>query len=61
MAATILDCPKYLLDELERNQSHGRACGEFMIHDLENMGESTLAFTTLEFKDSPNAPLLLTP
>lgn len=34
--------------------------GEFMLHDLENIGEQTLAFTTVEFLDSANAPLPLT-
>ncbi|MBZ7924180.1 hypothetical protein LAC81_26010 [Ensifer adhaerens] len=31
--------------------------GQFMIHDLENTGATTLMFTTVEFLDSPNAPL----
>jgi hypothetical protein len=30
-----------------------------MIHDLENVGETDLLFTTVEFLDSPNAPLPL--
>jgi quercetin dioxygenase-like cupin family protein len=33
--------------------------GEFMVHDLENIGETELLFTTVEFLDSPNAPLVL--
>jgi quercetin dioxygenase-like cupin family protein len=33
--------------------------GEFMIHDLENIGDTELLFTTVEFIDSPNAPLVL--
>jgi len=33
--------------------------GEFMIHDLENIGDTELLFTTVEFLDSPNAPLEL--
>jgi quercetin dioxygenase-like cupin family protein len=33
--------------------------GEFMIHDLENIGDTVLLFTTVEFLDSPNAPLVL--
>jgi beta-alanine degradation protein BauB len=33
--------------------------GEFMIHDLENIGDTELVFTTVEFLDSPNAPLIL--
>lgn len=33
--------------------------GTFMIHDLENTGQGALVFTTVEFLDSPNAPLPL--
>jgi beta-alanine degradation protein BauB len=33
--------------------------GEFMIHDLENVGDTDLLFTTVEFLDSANAPLTL--
>jgi len=33
--------------------------GEFMVHDLENIGETELIFTTVEFKDSANHPLSL--
>lgn len=33
--------------------------GEFMVHDLENIGDTDLLFTTVEFLDSPNAPLEL--
>lgn len=33
--------------------------GGFMIHDLENTGDSELVFTTVEFLDSANAPLPL--
>lgn len=33
--------------------------GEFMIHDLQNIGDADLVFTTVEFKDSANAPLPL--
>jgi beta-alanine degradation protein BauB len=33
--------------------------GEFMVHDLENIGDTELLFTTVEFLDSPNAPLEL--
>jgi len=33
------------------------ASGEFKVHDLENIGESDLVFTTVEFLDSANAPL----
>jgi quercetin dioxygenase-like cupin family protein len=35
------------------------AAGEFMIHDLENVGDTELLFTTVEFLDSANAPLVL--
>lgn len=31
--------------------------GESMTHDLENIGDTMLAFTTVEFLDSANAPL----
>lgn len=31
----------------------------FMMHDLENIGDTTLAFTTVEFLDSANPPLPL--
>ena len=31
--------------------------GAFMVHDLENIGDTELIFTTVEFKDSPNAAL----
>ena len=31
--------------------------GEFMIHDLENIGLTDLLFTTVEFLDSRNRPL----
>jgi len=30
--------------------------GEFMIHDLENIGDTPLAFVTVEHLDSANAP-----
>ena len=33
--------------------------GQSMIHDLENIGDTVLCFTTVEFKQSANAPLLL--
>ena len=33
------------------------AAGESMIHDLENIGEEGLIFTTVEFLDSANASL----
>lgn len=31
--------------------------GEFMLHDLANIGDTELIFTTVEFKNSPNSPL----
>lgn len=31
--------------------------GEFKIHDLENIGDTELVFTTVEFLNSSNAPL----
>lgn len=40
-----------------RHFSFGR--GEFMTHDLENIGQTDLVFTTVEFKDSANAPLAI--
>jgi len=30
---------------------------EYMIHDLENIGDTVLAYTTVEFMDSANPPL----
>jgi hypothetical protein len=35
--------------------------GEYKIHDLENVGDSDLWFTTFEFLDSANDPLELSP
>ena len=35
------------------------AAGEFKVHDLENIGDSDLLFTTVEFLDSANAPLAI--
>lgn len=34
--------------------------GEYLLHDLENIGFTELVFTTVEFLDSANAPLDLT-
>ena len=31
--------------------------GEFKVHDMENIGDSEMIFTTVEFLDSANAPL----
>lgn len=36
---------------------HRYAPGEFKIHDLQNVGDSDLVFTTVEFLDSQNPPL----
>lgn len=33
--------------------------GQSMIHDLENIGDTLLTFTTVELKESANAPLQL--
>lgn len=38
-------------------QHHKYGVGEFMIHDLENVGATSLIFTTVEFLDSPNRAL----
>jgi len=34
--------------------------GEHMVHNLENIGEETLVFVTVEWKTGRNAPLVLT-
>lgn len=31
--------------------------GEYMLHSVENIGDTDLLFTTVEFLDGPNAPL----
>jgi hypothetical protein len=33
--------------------------GEFLVHDLNNTGNSDLIFTTVEFLDSDNEPIAL--
>ena len=38
---------------------HRYGPGEFMIHDLANVGDTELVFTTVEFLDSANPPLAL--
>jgi quercetin dioxygenase-like cupin family protein len=38
-----------------RHESHSP--GHFKVHDLENIGERELIFTTVEFLDSANEPL----
>jgi beta-alanine degradation protein BauB len=40
-------------------QHHRYAKGEFMIHDLENIGNTDLVFATVEFLNSPNVPLVI--
>ncbi|PZM08012.1 hypothetical protein [Rhizobium tubonense] len=40
-------------------QHHSFRAGESMTHDLENIGDTDLIFTTVEFKESANAPLTL--
>ncbi len=40
-------------------QHHAFGAGKFMIHDLENIGDSELVFTTVEFLDSANRPVPL--
>ncbi|WSQ13465.1 hypothetical protein OG604_40180 [Streptomyces sp. NBC_01231] len=37
------------------------ACGEFLLHDIENVGEADLVFTTVEHLDSENSPLPIEP
>ena len=38
-------------------QHHTYGRGEFMIHDLENIGDTPLVFATVEFLESANQPL----
>jgi beta-alanine degradation protein BauB len=38
---------------------HVYAPGDYKVHDLENIGATELIFTTVEFLQSANAPLLL--
>jgi beta-alanine degradation protein BauB len=38
-----------------RHEAH--AAGHFKVHDLENIGDTELIFTTVEFLDGANAPL----
>jgi hypothetical protein len=33
------------------------AAGEYLVHSVENIGDTDLLFTTVEFLDSANAPL----
>jgi len=39
-------------------QHHTFAAGESMTHDLENIGDTVLCFTTVEFTGGANPPLL---
>jgi beta-alanine degradation protein BauB len=45
--------------EVGQTVHHDYGPGEFMMHDLENIGDTALGFTTVEFLDSPNKPLAL--
>ena len=38
-----------------RHETH--AAGHYKVHDIENIGDSELIFTTVEFLDSANKPL----
>ncbi len=40
---------------------HRYGPGEHKVHDLENVGDTALVFTTVEFLDSANAPLPVPP
>ncbi len=40
-----------------RHYSYGE--GDYMIHDLENIGDTDLSFVTVEHLDSPNTPHVL--
>ncbi|SMY08041.1 hypothetical protein [Flavimaricola marinus] len=39
-------------------QHHSYGPGESMTHDLENIGDTMLSFTTVEFFGGPNPPLI---
>ncbi|MCO5160229.1 MAG: hypothetical protein M9939_03775 [Mesorhizobium sp.] len=45
--------------EAGSTKHHQYGPGEFKIHDLQNVGETDLLFTTVEFLDSENVPLEL--
>jgi mannose-6-phosphate isomerase-like protein (cupin superfamily) len=45
--------------EIGQTVQKSYAAGEFMMHDLESIGETPLGFITVEFLDSPNPPLPL--
>lgn len=38
-------------------QHYDYGAGDYMVHSIENIGETELIFTTVEFIDGPNAPL----
>jgi hypothetical protein len=40
-----------------RTQHKSFAIGEFMVHSVENLSDHDLCYATVEFLDSPNAPL----
>jgi hypothetical protein len=42
-----------------QTQHASYAAGEFKIHDLTNIGDTDLLFSTVEFLDSANAPLAI--
>ena len=42
-----------------QTEHHIYGSGEFKVHDLQNIGEAELVFTTVEFLDSANKPLEL--
>jgi hypothetical protein len=42
-----------------RHETH--SAGHFKVHDLENIGDTELVFTTVEFLDSANKPLAIPP
>ncbi len=43
--------------EAGETRHFGFARGEFLLHDIENVGEADLVFTTVEHLDSENSPL----
>lgn len=40
-----------------RHETYGP--GEYKVHDLENIGDTTLIFVTVEFLNSPNKPMAI--
>ncbi|MFE9445084.1 hypothetical protein ACFYO2_40365 [Streptomyces sp. NPDC006602] len=47
--------------EAGETRHFGFARGEFLLHDIENVGEADLVFTTVEHLDSVNSPLPIEP